>query len=46
MYSFKHTLTQDVVYAGLLERRRRQYHAAAGAGLEELAAPLHRGGCG
>src|SRR5262249_30820174 len=36
MYSFKHALTQDVVYAGVLERRRRQYHAAAGLGLEEL----------
>ena len=23
MYSFKHALTQDVVYAGVLERRRR-----------------------
>ena len=38
MYSFKHALTQDVVYGGLLERRRRQYHAAAGRGLEELYA--------
>jgi class 3 adenylate cyclase/tetratricopeptide (TPR) repeat protein len=36
MYSFKHALTQDVVYGGLLERRRRQYHAAAALGLEEL----------
>ena len=36
MYSFKHALTQDVVYASLLERRRRVYHAAAGRGLEEL----------
>jgi class 3 adenylate cyclase/tetratricopeptide (TPR) repeat protein len=36
MYSFKHALTQDVVYTGLLERRRRLYHAAAGRGLEEL----------
>jgi tetratricopeptide (TPR) repeat protein len=36
MYSFKHALTQDVVYAGVLERRRRTYHAAAGLGLEEL----------
>ena len=35
-YSFKHALTQDVVYTGLLERRRRQYHASAGTGLEEL----------
>jgi tetratricopeptide (TPR) repeat protein len=38
MYSFKHALTQDVVYAGVLERRRRTYHAAAGHGLEELYA--------
>ncbi len=38
MYSFKHALTQDVVYAGVLERRRRTYHAAAGLGLEELYA--------
>ena len=38
MYSFKHALTQDVVYTGLLERRRRQYHAAVGIGLEELYA--------
>ena len=36
MYSFKHALTQDVVYAGVLERRRRQHHGAAGRGLEEL----------
>jgi tetratricopeptide (TPR) repeat protein len=36
MYSFKHALTQDVVYAGVLERRRRQHHTAAGRGLEEL----------
>jgi class 3 adenylate cyclase/tetratricopeptide (TPR) repeat protein len=36
MYSFKHALTQDVVYASVLERRRRTYHAAAGFGLEEL----------
>jgi len=38
MYSFKHALTQDVVYTGVLERRRRQHHAAAGHGLEELYA--------
>jgi len=38
MYSFKHALTQDVVYSGVLERRRRQYHAAAARGLEELYA--------
>jgi len=38
MYSFKHALTQDVVYGGLLERRRRQYHNAAALGLEEMYA--------
>jgi class 3 adenylate cyclase/tetratricopeptide (TPR) repeat protein len=38
MYSFKHALTQDVVYAGVLERRRRTYHTAAGVGLEDLFA--------
>ena len=38
MYSFKHALTQDVVYAGVLERQRRQLHARAGFGLEELYA--------
>jgi len=38
MYSFKHALTQEVVYAGVLERRRRTYHAAAGLGLEDLYA--------
>jgi len=36
MFSFKHALTQDVVYGGVLERRRRTYHTAAGVGLEEL----------
>jgi class 3 adenylate cyclase/tetratricopeptide (TPR) repeat protein len=38
MYSFKHALTQDVVYTSLLERRRRRFHAAAGHGLEQLYA--------
>jgi class 3 adenylate cyclase/tetratricopeptide (TPR) repeat protein len=38
MYSFRHALTQDVVYGGLLERRRRQYHVAAGLGFETLYA--------
>jgi len=38
MYSFKHALTQDVVYGAVLERRRRTYHAAAGLGLEQLYA--------
>jgi class 3 adenylate cyclase/tetratricopeptide (TPR) repeat protein len=37
-YRFKHALTQDVVYEGLLVRRRRQYHGAAGAWLEEAFA--------
>ena len=37
-YTFKHALTQDVVYGGVLERRRRTYHAAAALGLEELYA--------
>jgi class 3 adenylate cyclase/tetratricopeptide (TPR) repeat protein len=36
MYSFKHALTQDVVYGGVLERRRRTYHTAAALGLEDL----------
>jgi len=36
MYSFKHAITQDVLYAGLLDRRRRVLHAAAGHGLEEI----------
>jgi tetratricopeptide (TPR) repeat protein len=35
-YSFKHALTQEVVYSTLLERQRRRFHAAAGRGLEEL----------
>lgn len=38
IYSFKHALTQDVVYTSLLERRRRQFHAAVARGLEELYA--------
>ena len=42
VYSFKHALTQEVAYAGLLERRRRQYHAAVGHALEALhAGRLH-----
>ena len=38
MYTFKHALTQDVVYAGVLERKRRTHHVAAGTGLEDLYA--------
>jgi class 3 adenylate cyclase/tetratricopeptide (TPR) repeat protein len=41
MYSFKHALTQDVVYSSVLERRRREYHVAAATGLEELY-PVNR----
>jgi class 3 adenylate cyclase/tetratricopeptide (TPR) repeat protein len=36
MYSFKHALTQDVVYGSVLERRRREFHGAAAVGLEAL----------
>src|SRR5262249_19606170 len=36
VYSFKHALTQEVAYGSLLERRRRQYHALVGAGVEEI----------
>jgi tetratricopeptide (TPR) repeat protein len=35
-FSFKHALTRDVAYHGLLERRRREVHARAGAALERL----------
>jgi class 3 adenylate cyclase/tetratricopeptide (TPR) repeat protein len=35
VYAFKHALTQEVVYTGLLERRRRTYHAIVGTALEE-----------
>ncbi|OGL13227.1 MAG: hypothetical protein A3I14_18475 [Candidatus Rokubacteria bacterium RIFCSPLOWO2_02_FULL_73_56] len=38
VYAFKHALTQEVVYTGLLERRRRVLHAAIGAALEMLYA--------
>ncbi len=34
VYVFKHALTQEVVYASLLEARRRAYHGAIGASLE------------
>src|SRR5262249_45668615 len=37
-YSFKHALTQEVVYGGLLERRRRRFHAIVGVALEDLYA--------
>ena len=41
MYSFKHALTQDVVYGSVLERRRREYHVAAATGLEAFY-PVNR----
>jgi class 3 adenylate cyclase/tetratricopeptide (TPR) repeat protein len=38
VYSFKHALTHEVAYGGLLERRRRAYHATVGQCLEEMYA--------
>ena len=37
-FAFRHALTQDVAYSGLLERRRRELHRAAGEALERLHA--------
>jgi class 3 adenylate cyclase/tetratricopeptide (TPR) repeat protein len=37
-YTFKHALTHDVAYAGLLGERRRDLHAAVAAALERLHA--------
>jgi class 3 adenylate cyclase/tetratricopeptide (TPR) repeat protein len=37
-YLFGHALMQESVYASLLEARRRDYHLAAGIGLESLYA--------
>jgi predicted ATPase len=37
-YTFKHALTHDVVYAGLLGGRRRDLHAAVAAAIERLHA--------
>ena len=34
-FVFKHALTRDVAYEGLLEERRRELHGKAGAALEE-----------
>jgi class 3 adenylate cyclase len=34
-YFFKHALTQDVAYEGLLRKERRQLHARAAAAIEE-----------
>jgi predicted ATPase len=35
-YTFKHALTHDVAYAGLLDDRRRALHAAVAAAIERL----------
>jgi class 3 adenylate cyclase/tetratricopeptide (TPR) repeat protein len=35
-YSFKHSLTQDVAYGGLLQERRRQLHARTVEAIETL----------
>ena len=37
-FVFKHALTREVAYDGLLQARRRQLHGRAGAALEESAA--------
>jgi tetratricopeptide (TPR) repeat protein len=37
-YTFKHALTHDVTYAGLLGERRRALHAAVAAAIERLHA--------
>jgi tetratricopeptide (TPR) repeat protein len=37
-YTFKHALTHDVAYAGLLGERRRDLHAAVAAAIEHLHA--------
>src|SRR5713101_4523706 len=37
-YTFKHALTHDVAYAGLLGERRRDLHAAVAAAIERLHA--------
>jgi len=39
VYVFKHALTQEVAYEGLLTTRRQALHAAAGQALEMLYAP-------
>ena len=38
VFAFRHALTQDVAYSGLLDRRRRELHEAAGEALERLHA--------
>ena len=36
LYRFKHVLTQEVVYASLLEHQRRDLHGRVGARIEEI----------
>ncbi|HEU0154990.1 MAG TPA: adenylate/guanylate cyclase domain-containing protein, partial [Stellaceae bacterium] len=36
VYVFRHALTQETAYGGLLERHRRAHHGAVGRALEEL----------
>jgi len=36
IFTFKHALTQDVAYASLLEKRRRELHGRAGNALERM----------
>ena len=35
-YAFKHALTQEATYQGVLERRRREFHHQVGEGIETL----------
>jgi predicted ATPase len=35
-YAFKHALTQEVTYQGILERRRQEFHYQVGEGIEAL----------
>lgn len=35
-YTFKHSLTQEVAYAGLVDERRLNHHGAVGRALEEM----------
>jgi tetratricopeptide (TPR) repeat protein len=35
-YAFRHILTQEAAYAGLLDRQRRTFHAGVGSALEAL----------
>ena len=38
MFVFKHALTQEVAYAGLLEKQRRRLHGRAGQAIERIFA--------